>query len=36
MYLQQYNDESSSLLYLLDTYVMNIVRYVVKLENRGK
>ena len=36
IYLRQYNDDSSSYLYLLDTFVMNIVSYVIELENRGK
>ena len=34
IYLQQYNDDSSSYLYLLDTFVMNIVSYVIEFENR--
>ena len=29
IYLQQYNDDSSSYLYLLDTFLMNIVNYVI-------
>ena len=36
IYLRQYNDDSSSYLYLLDTFVMNIVSYVIEFENRGK
>ena len=32
IYLQQYNDNSSSFLYLLDTFVM----YVIEFENREK
>ena len=36
IYLQQYNDDSSSYLYLLDTFVMNTVSYVIEFENRGK
>ena len=37
IYLQQYNDDSSSsYLYLLDTFVMNIVNYVIEFENRQK
>ena len=36
IYLQQYNDDSSSYLYLLDTFVMNIVSYAIEFENSGK
>ena len=36
VYLQQYNDDSSSYLHLLDTFVMNIVSYVIEFENREK
>ena len=36
MYLQQCDDDSKSYLYLLDTFVMSIVSYVKKFENRGK
>ena len=36
IYLQQYNDDSSSYLYLLDRFVLNIVSYAIELENRGK
>ena len=36
IYLQQYNHDSSSYPYLLDTFVMNVVSYVIEFENRGK
>ena len=36
LYLQQYSDDSSSYLYLLDTFVMNIINYVIEIENGGK
>ena len=35
LYLQQYSDDSSSYLYLLDTFVMNIINYVTEIENGG-
>ena len=34
--MQQCNDDSKSYLYLLDTFVMSIVSYVKKFENRRK
>ena len=36
IYLQQYNDDSSSHFYLLDTFVMNIISYAIEFGNRGK
>ena len=36
LYLQQYSDDSSSYVYLLDTFVMNIINYVIENENGGK
>ena len=36
LYLQQYSDDSSSYLYLLDTFVMNIINYVIEIENGGE
>ena len=33
---RQYNHDSSRYLDLLDTFVMNIVIYVIEFENRGK
>ena len=36
LYLQQYSDDSSSYLYLLETFVMNIINYVIEIETGGK
>ena len=32
IYLQQYNDDSSSCLYLLNAFVMNIISYVIEFD----
>ena len=36
LYLQQYSDDSSSYLYLLDTFVMNIINHVIEIGNGRK
>lgn len=35
MYMQQYNDDSSSNLYKLDTFVMNIFNQVIETEENA-